>query len=112
MRARALAVLAAIAVDAGSIADALAWSEEGVRIVDALGGVDEGEMTLWLARARALEASGAHDAARDTIARAHTRLLAIASPITGVAERQAFLRAVDEHAQIEDLARAWGVATS
>jgi hypothetical protein len=60
-----------------------------------------------LARAEALHASGAHDAARRAITSAREYLHAIARRIDDPAYRQSFLERVPENARILALARAW-----
>ena len=60
-----------------------------------------------LVHAEALHATGAHDAARDAIAGARARLLAIAGRIAEPSYRTSFLAAVPENARTLALARAW-----
>jgi hypothetical protein len=60
-----------------------------------------------LARAEALHAAGALDAARAAIADARARLVAIADTISDPAYRTSFLEGVPENARTLELARAW-----
>jgi hypothetical protein len=60
-----------------------------------------------LARAEALHAIGALDAARAAIGEARTWLHAVAAKIQDPAYRASFLEAVPENARILALARAW-----
>jgi hypothetical protein len=60
-----------------------------------------------LARAEALHASGALDAARHAIADARARLFAIADRIGDPAYRHSFLHNVPENARTLALARSW-----
>ena len=60
-----------------------------------------------LAHAEALEATGAHAAARRAIADARTRLYTIADKIADPAYKTSFLQNVPENARTLALAHAW-----
>jgi hypothetical protein len=60
-----------------------------------------------LAHAEALHATGAHDAARDAIARARAYLLGVADKIADPSYRASFLEQVPENARTLALATAW-----
>jgi hypothetical protein len=62
---------------------------------------------IRLARAEALHATGAVDAARMAIAEAQTRLCALADKIPDLEYRRSFLEGVPENARTFALARAW-----
>jgi hypothetical protein len=62
---------------------------------------------IRLARAEALHATGALDAARHAIAEARTRLYTIADQIADPEHQRSFLEAVPENARTLALALAW-----
>jgi hypothetical protein len=103
-----LASLAQLRLVQGRAADALAAAEDAFSRAGAMGGYPmfRGAF-LRLTRAEALHATGALDAARDAIADARARLLAIADQIQEPAYRASFLGQVPEHARTLALARAW-----
>ncbi|HEX7836302.1 MAG TPA: hypothetical protein VF469_02505, partial [Kofleriaceae bacterium] len=92
----------------GRAAEALAAAEEAMARDAARGGCGmfRGAF-VRLAHAEALHATGADDAARDAIARARARLLAIADTISDPAYRASFLADVPENARTLALAGAW-----
>ncbi|HEX3758612.1 MAG TPA: hypothetical protein VHW23_07880, partial [Kofleriaceae bacterium] len=117
-RARAMAVplehagvlgtLAMIRLAQGRTEDAVAAAEDAVAQSAAMGGCGmfRGAF-VRLARAEALHASGAHPAARQAIAEARDRLLAIADKVADPDHRQRLLHAVPENARTLALAQAW-----
>ncbi|HWO26591.1 MAG TPA: protein kinase, partial [Kofleriaceae bacterium] len=103
-----LGTLAMLRLAQGRAAEALAAAEDAVARCAALGGCGmfRGAF-VRLAHAEALDASGAHEAARGAIAAARDRLFAIAGRIADPAYRRSFLEAVPENARTLELARAW-----
>ncbi len=98
VRALAYATLADALLAAKDIAGAVAAAREAKRILDEIGGVDEGDTLLRLVYARALDASGDVAGARDAIVDARTRLLDRAAKITDPALRSSFVERVPENA--------------
>lgn len=110
-RAYALAVLGRVRLaDPNALKLALPPASEGIAMLDALGGVDEGESYIRLVFAEALEASGEHEAARDAIATARVRILERRAMIQDPMQRESFVMLVKENARILELARLWRVA--
>jgi hypothetical protein len=103
-----LGTLSALRLAQGRAAEALAAAEDAIARCDAMGGcgMSRGAF-VRLARAEALHATGAHDAARNAIAEARTRLRTIAGRIPDPAYKQSFLEDVPENARTFALARAW-----
>jgi hypothetical protein len=103
-----LGTLAMLRLAQGRAADALAAAEEAVAACASMGGCGmfRGAF-VRLARAEALHATGATDAARAAIADARARLSAIADKIPDLEYRRSFLEGVPENARTLDLARAW-----
>jgi hypothetical protein len=108
-RPGALGTLAMLRLAGGRAADALAAAEEAAAACAAMGGcgIYRG-VFVRLARAEALHATGALEAAREAIADARARLLATADKIPDPGFRASFLEAVPENARTLELARAWG----
>jgi hypothetical protein len=104
----ALGTLSALRLAQGRPAQALAVAEDAVARCTAMGGCGlfRGAF-VRLARAEALHASGARDAARHAIADARERLLAIADRICDPAYQRSFLHNVPENARTLALARSW-----
>jgi hypothetical protein len=102
------ATLSAVRLAQGRAGEALAAAEDAMARIAAMGGCGlfRGAF-VRLAHAEALHATGAHGAARDAIARARARLLAIADKIGDPAYRASFLEQVPENARTLALARAW-----
>jgi len=104
-----LGTLSALRLAQGRAAGALAIAEDAVARCEAMGG-DCGLFRgafVRLARAEALHATGAHDAARRAIEEARARVLATADRIADPAYRRSFLDDVPENARTLALARAW-----
>ncbi len=103
-----LATLSALRLAQGRAAEALAAAEDALSRCEAMGGCSmfRGAF-VRLARAEALHATGAHDAARRAIADARTRLLTIADKIADPAYQASFLECVPENARTLALADAW-----
>jgi hypothetical protein len=103
-----LGSLAALRLAQGRAGEALAAAEEAAATAAGIGGCGmfRGAM-IRLARAEALHATGAGDAARAAITDARAHLLAIADEIGDPAYRQSFLDGVPENARTFALARAW-----
>jgi tetratricopeptide (TPR) repeat protein len=107
VRACALAVLGQVWMLEGRAADALRAGEEAMRLLEDLGGIDEGEALVRLVHAAALGQAGFPQIARVAIAAARDRLLARAEKITSPALRASFLERVPENARTLMLARQW-----
>ncbi len=103
-----LGTLSALRLAQGRAADALAAAEDAFSRCTAMGGCGmfRGAF-VHLARAEALHATGAHDAARSAITEARARLFTIADRISDPASKQSFLENVPEHSRTLALARAW-----
>ncbi|MDI1448500.1 serine/threonine-protein kinase [Polyangium sp. 6x1] len=112
VRAHALAVLGQIAIFRGDAAAALGPADEAMRLLESLGGIEEGESLVRLVRAEALASLGLEAEAREAIVSAYERLEGRASKIRDPLWRAWFLEAVPENARTVELARAWGVAES
>ncbi|MDI3282248.1 serine/threonine-protein kinase [Polyangium sp. 15x6] len=112
VRAHALAVLGQIALFRGDARAALGPADEAMRLLESLGGIEEGESLVRLVRAEALASLGLEAEAREAIVSAYERLDDRASKIRDPLWRAWFLEAVPENARTVELARAWGVAES
>ena len=107
VQAHALATLADIWLLLGRARDALQPAEEAVRLLEDLGGIEDGEALVRLVHAVALGQMGHHNAARASIAKARDRLLARADRIASPIWRTSFLTRVPENARTLTLARQW-----
>ncbi|HEX7840324.1 MAG TPA: hypothetical protein VF469_22755, partial [Kofleriaceae bacterium] len=103
-----LATLSALRLAQGRADEALAAADDAMARCQAMSGCGmfRGAF-VRLARAEALHATGAHDAARRAIADARARLLAIADKIPDPAYQASFLAHVPENARTLALATAW-----
>jgi serine/threonine protein kinase/tetratricopeptide (TPR) repeat protein len=110
LRAYALAVLGRIRLIGARPERAEPSAREAMDVLDALGGVEEGESYVRLTFAEALDATGDHDAACDAIATARVRILERAAMIHDPAWKESFLERVRENARTLELARQWRVA--
>ncbi len=107
VQAHALATLADIWLLLGRARDALQPAEEAVRLLEDLGGIEDGEALVRLVHAVALGQMGHHVAARAAIAKARDRLLFRADRIASPIWRTSFLTRVPENARTLTLARQW-----
>jgi len=107
-RPGALATFAMLRLAQGRAAEALAIAEDAMTRCATMGGCGmfRGAF-VRLARAEALYATGAHDAARAAVTAARTRLFEIGERIADPAFRQSFLEGVPENARTLALARTW-----
>jgi tetratricopeptide (TPR) repeat protein len=110
LRAYALAVLGRIHLLDSAPDRAEAPAREAMSVLDALGGVEEGESYVRLTFAEALDATGDHEAARDAIATARVRILERAAMIRDPLWKDSFLEKVRENSRTLELARQWRVA--
>ena len=103
-----LATLSALRLAQGRGADALAVAEDAMARCARMGGCGmfRGAF-VRLAHAEALQATGAHAAARRAITEARARLHTIAGKIADPAYRTSYLARVPENARTLALARAW-----
>jgi len=103
--AYAYAVLGRIHLDGNRIDRAEAPAREAVRLLDDLGGVEEGESYLRLTFAETRIALGDHDGAREALATARVRILERAAMIRDPAWKAFFLERVPENARTMELSR-------
>jgi predicted Ser/Thr protein kinase/tetratricopeptide (TPR) repeat protein len=109
LRAYALAVLGRIRLTSTTPRRAEAPAREAMDVLDALGGVEEGESYVRLAFAEALEAAGDREAAREAIATARVRIMERAAMIHDPLWKESFLQLVRENARTLELAKQWRV---
>jgi eukaryotic-like serine/threonine-protein kinase len=107
LRAFALGVLSDVLRRRGHAEAALGAAREGMELLLATGGMEEGEASLRLAYAEALLANENLPAALDAIDVARRRLTARAVCIADPALHQSFCANVPENARTFELARAW-----
>jgi eukaryotic-like serine/threonine-protein kinase len=108
LRALALAVRARVLLEQGRATEALGAAREGLALVAAVGGTEEGDAQLRLVYAEALRALGHYEAAREAITLAMQRLLARAQRIQEPGRRAGFCQSVPENAKTFALAAMWG----
>jgi hypothetical protein len=108
LRPAVLATLGLVLLARGRAVEAVAIFEEAMAL-PGLGRMGGAEGRLRLAHAEALEASGRGAEARQALAVARDRLVALAEKIDDAAWRESFLRRVPENARTFALAEAWGV---
>jgi len=108
VRAHAHAVLAQIALVQGDARKALEPAGEGIRLLDSLGGIEEGESLVRLVWAEALASAGPENEARQAITMAYRRLVERAEKIRDASWRKWFLEVVPENVRTRELAIAWG----
>jgi hypothetical protein len=107
-RPSVLATLAALRLAQGRAEDAVTAAEDATAQCATVGGCGmfRGAF-IRLTRAEALHATGAHEAARNAIADARARLLAMADKICDPSYRHSFLHGVPENARTLALAQSW-----
>ena len=105
--AHLLAHQAALQLAAGNAPAALARAREAFRLLEQMGGLDEGESVVRLVYAEALHAAGERGAAREVLQRAEERLRARAANIQELRWRETFLSRVPENARTLALALEW-----
>jgi len=110
LRAYALAVLGRIHLMDAAPDRAEKPARQAMDLLDALGGVEEGESYVRLTFAEALDAAGDHDGACDAIKTARVRILERAAMIRDAGWKESFLERVRENARTLELARQWRVA--
>jgi predicted ATPase len=106
-RCAALGVLARVRLRQGLAREAHEAAGEAMRLLERLGGVEEGEALVRLVFAEALAASGGSHAAGRAILAAEERLRARAAKIGDPAWQRSFLERVPENARTLELARQW-----
>ncbi|MFO0619324.1 MAG: protein kinase [Polyangiaceae bacterium] len=100
--AAVLGALAEVLLDRGGDPDeALAVAEEARRIVEEVGGVDEGEALLRAQHARALERAGRHEESARAFAESAAWLTERAKRITPESARETFLARVPENRALQ-----------
>jgi tetratricopeptide (TPR) repeat protein len=98
-RCAALGILAHVRLRQGLAREAHQAAEEAMRLLEPLGGLEEGEALVRLEFAEALDAIGERQAARAALLAAEERLLARASRIADLTWRSSFLERVPENAR-------------
>jgi serine/threonine protein kinase/tetratricopeptide (TPR) repeat protein len=109
-RAVALAMLARALIGRAGFAEAVAVVGEAHRILESLGGIEEGESLVRLVYAEAFAANGDAPAFAVAIASAHERLQARAMNISDPAWRSRFLHGVPDNARTLALAASIAAA--
>ncbi len=112
VRAHAYAVAAQIALVRGDPRAAIGPAGEGIKILDALGGIEEGESLVRLVWAESLASVGPEADARRAISVAYQRLIERAEKIRDATWRQWFLEVVPENVRTRELAVAWGCTSA
>lgn len=107
-KALAYGVLARVQLANDRAIAAVEAAEHGLDLLNAIGGIEEGESLVRLVFAQAKHASGDLPGAREAIYSAEARLAARAALITDPTLKKTFLRNVPENAETERLAREWG----
>lgn len=95
----------------GRARDAFQPAEEALRLLEDVGGIEDGEALVRLVHAVALGQLGHHAQARAAIAKARDRLLAGADRIASPVWRTSFLTRVPEDGRTLTLARQWKAAS-
>jgi tetratricopeptide (TPR) repeat protein len=103
LRAYALAVRARIDLRRGDMARAETGAQEAMRILESLGGIDSGEMDVFLAAAESKLASGDENGARAIVKRGRERLESRAARLDEP-RRVTFLTKVAPNAEMSKLA--------
>ena len=98
---------AALAFQGEPIREALIAAHDAKRLLDATGGVEEGEALARVVYAEALAHAGDHDAARAAIKEAIDRLRVRASWLRDPEMRRTFMERVPENARTMELSRLW-----
>jgi tetratricopeptide (TPR) repeat protein len=106
-RALVLTLRARIALGEARVEEARRYADEALRLVDRLGGIEDGESLVRLTHAEVLRAAGETAAASDSIALAKVRLLERAQRINNGELRDSFLNAIPENARTFQLADQW-----
>jgi predicted ATPase len=109
IRAFASAVVARVRLREKRADLAEAPAREAMRLLDTLGGVEEGESWLRLTYAETLDAIGDREGARDAIRTARVRILERVATTHDPAWKKSFLETVHENARTLELATAWRV---
>jgi tetratricopeptide (TPR) repeat protein len=98
-RAHALATLAQALLRGGRLDEGLAVAGDAKRLLDELGGLDEGESRVRLVLAEALAACGRAAEARTAAEEARRHLLARAERVADPQARMSFLHAIPDHSR-------------
>jgi tetratricopeptide (TPR) repeat protein len=103
--ARAVRAFALLRLD--RVEDAVREATTAVTMLDEMGGIDEGELLIRLAFARALGAADRSDEARAAVRFAHDRLAARLATIESPALKASCLARIPEHAEVARVAEKW-----
>ena len=103
-RPQITAELASVLLRQGRTHEAMIAAREAFDVMEAIGGVEEGESLVRLTIAEALQASGDREGARAAIRAARARVLERAAKITDPAWRTSFLENLPDNARTLELA--------
>jgi tetratricopeptide (TPR) repeat protein len=109
LRAYGLAILADAYLKNGRADRAEPCAREAMHLLEALGGVEEGEAYIRLTYAESRNAVGDSKGAREAIATARVRILERTAMIQDEQWKDSFVQKVRENVRTLDLARAWRV---
>jgi eukaryotic-like serine/threonine-protein kinase len=107
--ARSYANLARLRLRQQRVPEARTAARQAMAILEELGQVEDGEMTIRLQEARTAHASGETARAREILGGALEKLRDRAARIQDPAVRESFLRRVPENAELLALEQAWNV---
>ena len=107
LRPRGLAINAHVLKRKGDLGGALRVARQAMELFEECGSVESGEALVRLIYAKALEAVGDEEEAKEAMNRARRSLLERAGKISHQKWRQSFVENIPEHAQTMRLAEKW-----
>ena len=107
LQAYGLAILSSVLLKNGRADKADNAAREAIQLLDALGGVEEGEAFIRLTFAESREALGDLAAAREAIQTARVRILERTAMIQDAQWKDTFMQQVRENVRTMDLYRTW-----
>ncbi len=107
LQAYGLAILASVLLKNGRADRADNAAREAIQLLDALGGVEEGEAFIRLTFAESREALGDLAAAREAIQTARVRILERTAMIQDAQWKDTFVEQVRENVRTMELYRMW-----
>jgi hypothetical protein len=110
LKAYGMAILTGVHLRNGRPDRAEPWARDSMRLLEALGGVEEGEAYIRLMYAEALDAVGDQTGAREAIATARVRILERTAMIQDAQWKDTFVQKIRENARTLELARTWRVS--